>query len=284
MSSKAKKWGAVAGMAILAAAVIFAGGVVGGIVTDVIPVQAEDDDPWPGPGPGRGWGGAQGILETVAEVLGLTPEELSSELQSGKTLGEVAEAEGADTQTIVDAVRAQVTEMLKEAVESGRLTQEQADRILERLAECDGEELRCLGLPFGPGLGMRGDFRMGGGWWGSRGGLDAVAEVLGMDTDDLMAELRDGKTLAEIAEEKGVDFQAVQDAMIAQMEQKLQKAEDEGTLSPECAECARQRLGECEENWPERPDGFFGMPFGMGGGRHGGPWFFGPGEPAPAEE
>jgi predicted DNA-binding protein YlxM (UPF0122 family) len=281
MSNKAKKWGVVAGMAILAAAVVFAGGIVGGIVTGVIPVQAEDDNPWPGPG--RGWGGTeamQEILDTVAEVLGLTPEELSSELESGKTLGEVAEAQGVDTQAIVDAVHAQVTEMLKEAVENGRISQEQADRILERLAECDGEELRCLGLPFGPTGGGRSGFRTGGGWWGSWGGMDAAAEVLGMETDDLMAELRDGKTLAEIAEEKGADFEAVQDAMNAQMEQMLQQAEDEGTLSPECAECARQHLGECEENWPQRTDGSFGMR----GGRHGGPGFFGPGESAPAEE
>jgi predicted DNA-binding protein YlxM (UPF0122 family) len=282
MSNKAKKWGVVAGMAILAAAVILAGGIVGGIVTGAIPVQAEDDDPWPWPGSGRRWGGAesmQEILETVAEVLGLAPEDLRTELQDGKTLGEVAEAEGVDTQAIVDAVHAQVSEMLQEAVENGRLTQEQADQILERLAECDGEQLRCLGLPFGPSLGTRGDSRMGGGWWGPWGGLDAAAEVLGMETDELTAELRDGKTLAEIAEEKGVDFEAVQDAMIAQMEQMVQEAEDEGTLSPECAECARQHLGECEENWPQRADGFFGMK----GGRHGGPGFFGPGESA-AEE
>jgi predicted DNA-binding protein YlxM (UPF0122 family) len=277
VSNRVKKWGVVAGMAVLAAAVIFAGGIVGGIVTGVIPVQAEDDNP--GPGHGRDWGGPWNILETVAEALGLTPEDLRSELEGGKTLGEVAEAQGVDTQAIVDAVHAQVQEMLQEAVESGRLTQDQADRILERLEEFDGESLLGLGMPFGPGSGMRGDFGIGRGWWG----LDAAAEVLGMDTDDLMAELRDGKTLAEIAEEKGVDLQAVKDAMTAQMEQKLQEAEEEGSLSPECAECARQRLGECEEEWLERPEGSFG--FGMRGGRHGGSsWFFGPGGPAPAEE
>jgi hypothetical protein len=45
MSSDVKKWGVVAGMALLAAAVLFAGGIVGGIITGVIPVQAEDDNP-----------------------------------------------------------------------------------------------------------------------------------------------------------------------------------------------------------------------------------------------
>jgi hypothetical protein len=66
------------------------------------------------------------------------------------------------------------------------------------------------------------------------------------------------------------------------MEQMLQEAEEEGTLSPECAECARQRFGECEEEWLERPQESFG--FGMKGGRHSGSWFFGAGRPAPAEE
>jgi predicted DNA-binding protein YlxM (UPF0122 family) len=281
MSNRVKKWGVVAGMAVLAAAVIFAGGIVGGIVTGVIPVQAQEGGP--GPGHGRDWGGPWDILQTVAETLGLTPEDLRSEIEGGKTLGEVAEAQGVDTQAIVDAVHAQVTEMVQEAVDSGRLTQDQADRILERLEEFDGESLSSLGMPLGPGgPGMRGGFDIGRGLWGPSGGLDAAAEVLGMETDDLMAELRDGRTLAEIAEEKGVDLQTVKDAMIAQMEQALQEAEEEGSLTPECAECARQQLGECEEEWLEGPQGSFG--FGMRGGRHGGSEFFGPGEPAPAEQ
>jgi predicted DNA-binding protein YlxM (UPF0122 family) len=362
MSSNVKKWGVVAGMALLAAAVLFAGGIVGGIITGVIPVQAEDDNPWPWPGHGRGWGGprevletvaevlglapedlrseiqggksvaevaeaqgvdtqsivdainaeieqwvqeavnegrltqeqadriresladfdgerllglampfgplhggfgrgwggAQAIMETAAEVLGLAPEDLRSELEGGKTLGDVAEAEGVETQAIVDAVHAQVTEMLQEAVESGRLTQEQADRMLERLAECDGAQFRCLGMPFGPGPGRRGDFGIGGAWGGPWGGLDAAAEVLGLEPEDLMAELRDGKTLTEIAEERGVDPQAVQDVMVEQMEQILQQAEEDGSLSPECADCARQRFEDCQGNWLQPKGGFFG--------------------------
>jgi len=276
MSSKAKKWGVVAGMAVLAAAVLFAGGIVGGVLTGVIPVQAEEDSPWPWHGHFRGWGGPGAVMETVAEMLGLTPEDLGSELRGGKTVAEVAEAQGVDTQSIVDAVNAEVQEWVQQAVDEGRLTQEQADRILEGMADFDGERLLGLGMPFGPH--MRGGF--GRGWGGLWGGLDAAAQVLGMEPDDLMAELRDGKTLAEIAEEKGVDPQAVEDAMIAQMEEMLQQAEEDGTLTPECAECARQRFGECEGNWLEQKGGFFGMRHG-GRGPFGGFW---PGGPAPEGE
>ena len=270
MSSNVRKWGVVAGMALLAAAVLFAGGIVGGIITGVIPVQAEDDNPWPWPGHGRGWGGPGAILETVAEVLGLAPEDLRSEMQGGKSVAEVAEARGVDTQSIVDAINAEIEQWVQEAVNEGRLTQEQADRILDSLADFDGERLQGLMMPFG--LHMRGGF--GRGWGEPWGCLDAAAVVLGMEPEDLMAEVRDGKTLTEIAEERGVDPQAVEDAMVEQMEQRLQQAEEDGTLTPECAECARQRFEDCEGDWLERRGDF---PGGMRRGGRGawggfGPW------------
>jgi uncharacterized protein YidB (DUF937 family) len=265
MSSNVKKGVVVAGMAVLAAAVLFAGGIVGGIITGVIPVQAEDDNPWPWPGHGRGWGGPWDVLETVAEVLGLAPEDLRSEIQGGKSVAEVAEAQGVDTQSIVVAINAEIEQWVQEAVDEGRLTQEQADRILESLADFDGERLQGLMMPFGPH--MHGGF--GRGWGGPWGCLDAAAEVLGLEPEDLMVELRDGKTLTEIAEERGIDPQAVEDAMVEQMEQMLAQAEEDGTLTPECAECARQRFDDCEGNWLEHRHGSFG------GMRHGGRGAFG---------
>jgi len=255
MSSNVKKWGIVAGMAVLAAAVLFAGGIVGGVLTGVIPVQAEEDEPGPWHGHFRGWGGPGAVLETVAEMLGLTPEELGAELRGGKTVAEVAEAQGVDTQAIVDAINAEIEQWMQDAVNEGRLTQEQADRIRESLADFDGERLQGLMMPFGPQH-MRGGF--GRSWGGPWGCLDAAAEVLGLEPEDLMAELRDGKTLTEIAEEQGVDPQVVEDAMVEQMEQMLQQAEEDGTLSPECAACARQRFDDCEGNWLERRGGSFG--------------------------
>jgi len=281
MSGKAKKWGIVAGMAVLAAAVLFAGGIVGGVLTGVIPVQAQDDS-FDGPGfgmwrghgggmgwwgPDRGWGGPGDCLDTVADVLDMTPEELMSDLQDGRSLAELAEEKGVDSQTIVDAVRSGMDERLQEAVENGRLTQEQADRISEAMAEFTGDRLLGLAAPlrlrmFGAG----GETCFGGrGPWG---GLDAAAEVLGMDVEELIAELGEGKRLEEIAGDRGVDPQAVEDAMQQQIEQMLQQAEEEGCLSPECATCARQRIGDGE--WYGRPGGHYGMPGGRG--QHGG-WF-----------
>jgi len=83
---------------------------------------------------GHGGGFRAGFGEDVAEVLGLTTDELRTRLQGGESLADVAEAEGVDVQAVVDAIVATHQERLDQAVADGRLTQEQAD---ERAADLE---------------------------------------------------------------------------------------------------------------------------------------------------
>ncbi len=150
-------------------------GLVGLLV--VAPVFAQGNTPptptpdaQAGLGPGRGWGrwfglgrgfgGSWAVFDAAAEALGLTPEQLFSELHSGKTLEEIAEARGVDIQKVYDAMNAaRVQEMkdaIQQAVQDGRITQEQADWLLEGLEKGY--------LPMGRGFG----FGRGFGW--GRGG------------------------------------------------------------------------------------------------------------------
>lgn len=70
-------------------------------------------------------------LGTVAEVLGLEVDELRTQLSDGATIADVA---GDDLDAVIDALVAEKTERIAEAVEDGRLTQEEAD---EKLAEVE---------------------------------------------------------------------------------------------------------------------------------------------------
>lgn len=87
------------------------------------------------------FGGARGgnwtMFDTAAEALGLTPVELFAELHDGKTLEEIAEAQGVEVETVYDAVDAARAEAQKQAieqaVEDGKISQEQADWMLEGL-------------------------------------------------------------------------------------------------------------------------------------------------------
>ena len=68
---------------------------------------------------GKLGGGPMGGTDAVAEALGMTPEELSAELQAGKTLEEIIEAQGHDPEEFLSDV---AEESIAQAVEatSGR--------------------------------------------------------------------------------------------------------------------------------------------------------------------
>ncbi len=129
------------------------------------PPTTPTPDTGKGLGLGRGWGhfgrgffgGSWATFDAVAEALGLTPEQLFSELHSGKTLEEIAEERGVDIQKVYDAAKAarvqQMKEAIQQAVEDGRMTQDQADWLLEGLEKGYFPMGRGFGRGFGRGLG-----------------------------------------------------------------------------------------------------------------------------------
>jgi hypothetical protein len=71
----------------------------------------------------------------VADYLGLTREQLRTELANGKSLAQVAQAKGKSVDGLVTAMVAPAKAALAKAVANGRLTQARADAILARLTE-----------------------------------------------------------------------------------------------------------------------------------------------------
>jgi polyhydroxyalkanoate synthesis regulator phasin len=88
---------------------------------------------------GHGWWhghfGPFATLDTAASHLGLTEAELRAELAEGKSLADVARAEGKSVDGLVQALVAAATERIDEAVADGKLTESQADRLKEGLEE-----------------------------------------------------------------------------------------------------------------------------------------------------
>jgi hypothetical protein len=74
------------------------------------------------------------VTDAVAEALGITEDELREAVQGGATIAEVAEANGVEVQTVIDALVADATAHLDEEVAEGDLTEEQAT---ERKAELE---------------------------------------------------------------------------------------------------------------------------------------------------
>lgn len=96
--------------------------------------------PFWGKGWGRGfgcWGGNWTVFDAVAEALNLTPTQLFEQLHSGKTLQEIAEAQGVDITKVQEAAQAARVQAMKDAinqaVKDGKISQEEANWLLEGL-------------------------------------------------------------------------------------------------------------------------------------------------------
>ena len=129
-------------------------------------------------------------------------------------------------------------------------------------------------IPFGRHGGGRsmggfGGRDMMGGFGGAGGGqwtmFDTAAETLGLTPEELFAELREGKSLTEIAEEQGVEveemYDAVNEARAEAIPEIIEQAVEDGTLTQEQADWMLEGLEQ----------GLFpgGQSFGFGRGRGG---------------
>jgi hypothetical protein len=71
-------------------------------------------------------------LQRIAGVLGLTPEELTAQLQAGKTLAQIAETKNITRQSLLEAMMAPAKDQLQLDVKYGYRTQAQADIYLQQ--------------------------------------------------------------------------------------------------------------------------------------------------------
>ena len=78
---------------------------------------------------------AAASLDAAAKYLGLTEAELHTQLESGKTLAEIAKAQGKTVDGLKKALTDATKTKLDAAVKAGTITQAQADELLKRATE-----------------------------------------------------------------------------------------------------------------------------------------------------
>ena len=224
----------------------------------------------PGPGgrPGFGFGlerhDGDG-LEAAATYLGITEAQLGTELANGKSLADVAKAHDKTVDGLVDALTKDAQTKLDAAVKAGKLTQKQADDMLNELkshltdfVNGTGPSLKMHGHPFGgPGFAR----------------LDGAAAYLGITEEQLRTELQSGKTLAQVAKAHGKTAAGLVDALAADAQKKLDAAVKAGKLTQ--AEADDMAAG-LKAHLTDLVNGSFpAPPFGGPKGFHGAPGFRG---------
>jgi hypothetical protein len=150
----------------------------------------------------------------IASYLGLTPAQLRQQLAAGKSLAQIAVAQGKTVTGLENAIYADVQAHLDQAVARGRLTKAQEQTLLTRLkSRLDDLVNHAFPKAADTRLGLRGP-RLGA----------AVGAYLGITPAQLRTELRSGKSLAQIAVAHGRTAAGLKAAILAKVKARLDRA------------------------------------------------------------
>jgi hypothetical protein len=213
----------------------------------------------------------QAVLADAAKRLGVTPSALSNALQQAQ----------------IDQVNKLVAE--------GTLTKAQGQAIIAHIKS--GPE-GPLPFQFGFGFGFHTHafhvhgFRVGvppfggpfGGPFGPGGMFQAAAAYLGLSPKALAADLKSGKTLAQVATATpGKSVSGLEDAMVASVQTKLDAGVKAGKLTSKQEQAILTHVRQMVDDLVNGTFGhhWHGSPGGGGGGTTGGGGSTGPGSPVP---
>ncbi len=176
--------------------------------------------------------------EEFSNLTGLTIAELREGRDAGQTLAETIEANGGDVDAVATAMETAATEHLEAAVESGRLTQDEADEKLAELPDRIDERLNAE-----PGEGKaRGHHRR-------HHRNEEFSNLTGLTIAELREGRDAGQTLAETIEANGGDVDAVATAMETAATEHLEAAVESGRLTQDEAD---EKLAELPDRIDER--------------------------------
>ncbi|ABZ84109.1 conserved hypothetical protein [Heliomicrobium modesticaldum Ice1] len=189
-------------------------------------------------------------FEGVAAIIGIDEAALKTELQSGKTLAEIAQTKGIAREDLIAKMVAAAQTRLDEAVACGRLSAEEAAQKKETMkqkieAVVDKKHTdkfaERAAWKFGDMVKDKVGFRAFGGFAGSSH-FQVAADLLQMTRDELMTELKAGKSLEEVAQAKGVAKETLKAKLIESSQADIDKAVSDGRLTAEKAEQAKTNL------------------------------------------
>jgi hypothetical protein len=235
----------LAPLAIVVAVV--AGGVVGAVLGVPALSGAQESTTLPATAPDKAHARGGGEIAAAAKALDLTTRQLLDKLSDGTTtIADVAKQQHVDINTVIDAMAA-------------------ADR--QRIEDIVNNPLPKFGDEHGPGPGMRKGFAFGGPM-----ALDSAAKALGMSRDALITELREGKTIAQVAKDKSVAVDTVIGAMVDTANARIDQAQTNGHFTKAQAEAAKAKVKSLitqfvNEGMPRPPAGWPRDGFGHGGPR-----------------
>ncbi len=230
--SKKKLWLTISTLALLLT--IIGGGIASAnapTVTPAMPAQRQGVSPWGAPLQdgafmGRGRGAptmaakrlSGDLFKVIADKLGLSVQELRTEMRSGKSILVIAGEKNVTLDQLTQAVVDGATTKLQEKVDNKQITTQQMNWLLGQMQD------RVKNMLLHQGAGRSATPLVQKDEW------QAVADSLGMTAKDFQKEMRT-RSLAAIAEEKGVTLSDLVQTMVNTRQTALNTLVNDGKIT-----------------------------------------------------
>jgi polyhydroxyalkanoate synthesis regulator phasin len=205
----------------------------------------------PSPSPGQSGGGANAPATAARQ-------------QVDSFLNALAQNLGISRSTLDNALKTTAKQQVDQAVSAGKLTQQQASQIDQRID--NGQFPFGLGRFFGRGRGFGDNGAAATGVRSCLGAAQqAVTSTLGISSSDLKQARRNGESIAQIAQDHGTTLQALQSAVTSAVQPCLDQQVQAGTITASQEQSLLQRLQQRLSSEGSRP-GNQGQPRGGNAG------------------
>jgi len=155
------------------------------------------------------------LIRATADVTGLTPQQVIEQLNTGKSLTQIAADNGKTEQDVVAVSRTRLNSWLDQLVANGRISRERADEVLKAFDENTSKVMN------DQQLGKKIE-------WARRvpvavGLVHVTADMTGLTPQQVTEQLRAGKSIAQIASEHGTSA----DDILAELRKRGQERLDQ---------------------------------------------------------
>ncbi|MFN8496992.1 MAG: hypothetical protein U0641_03990 [Anaerolineae bacterium] len=187
------------------------------------------------------------IVDAAAPVLKLQPADLTAQLKAGKSLNDIATAQGVDPNAVSAAIARALKDRVAQAQANGRLTADKAQKANARI----DQELPTImsrtwtakngATPKTPGQGRLGAANPAG-LVAGRVGIEAAAKALNATTQNVMQGIARGQSIRAQAQAKGLNPADVQSAIVTAETNAIDQAAQQGKITADQASQYKSRI------------------------------------------
>ena len=166
--------------------------------------------------------------QTAAATIGISPEELRSQVRAGKTVAQVSTEHGVDPANVVNAIVVALTQQIDQKAAAGAVDANRAEQAKQKLPDVANRFVNATKQRRGHRV--------------LKDAVQAAAKEIGVSENDLKQALKDGKSIAQVAKEHDKSADDVADAIVKNATSAVDQAVKDGKLDSQKADQIKQKL------------------------------------------